>query len=279
MTLIPDTAAIQQTLTALNTGATKLTQEAGVLASADLQSLAWAIVYAKFPSVYSSMQAEQQNAAAFVALNVMPDITTAIKAFAGTFQAQSGQMLTILTQAGSSPLTPAQQQALNAAMAALLAGLSALVQFTQAKSAKAAALSDVISNPSGNFVTGENAVQASIDSTNQNMQQLQQMLNAPGADTQAIGMGIVADQEIIDWLQNLLSTLQGMVQANKDMGAQLSQTLIAWQSLVDKYQYVANQVKQAGSGAGILAPGDIHSAQLAWTQIETFAQGLSPNAS
>jgi hypothetical protein len=275
MTLIPDTAAIQQTLTALNSGATKLTQEAGTIAGADLQSLAWAIVAVKFPTVYSSMQAEQQNAAAFVALNVMPDITAAIKAFAGTFQAQSGQMLTILTEAGSSPLTPAQQQALNAAMTALLAGLSTLLQLTQAKSAKAAALSDVISNPSGNFVTGENAVQASIDSTNQNMQQLQQMLNLPNSDPQAIGQGIIADQEIIDWLQNLLSTLQGMVQANTDMGAQLSQTLIAWQTLVDKYQYVANQVKQAGSGAGILAPGDIQSAQLAWTQIETFAQGLS----
>ena len=279
MTLIPDAATIQQTLTALNSGASKLSQEAGAIANADLQSVAWLIVEAEYPAVYSSMQAEQQNAAAFVALNVMPDIAAAIKAFAGTFQTQSGQMLTILTQAGSSPLTPAQQQALAAAMAALLAGLSSLLQLTQAKSAKAAALSDAISNPSGNFVAGENAVQASIASATQNMNDLEQQLNIPGADTQAIGMGIIADQGIINWLGGLLSTLQGMVEANKEIGALLSQTLIAWQTLVDKYQYVANQVKQAGSGAGILAPGDIHSAQLAWTQIETFAQGLSPNPS
>ncbi len=279
MTLIPDSAAIQQTLTALNSGASKLSQEAGAIANADLQSVAWLIVEAEYPAVYTSMQAEQQNAAAFVALNVMPDIAAAIKAFAGTFQVQSSQMLTILTQAGSSPLTPAQQQALTAAMAALLAGLSSLLQLTQAKSAKAAALSDAISNPSGNFVAGENAVQASIASATQNMNDLEQQLNIPGADTQAIGMGIIADQGIINWLGGLLSTLQGMVEANKQIGALLSQTLIAWQTLVDKYQYVADQVKQAGNGAGILAPGDIHLPSSPGPRFETFAQGLSPNPS
>ena len=274
MTLVPDAAAVQQSLATLNTSVASLTQEAQVLATADLQSVAWLIVEGAFPDIYSAMQAEQQNATAFVALDVMPDIIAGVKAFAVTFQTESDTMLAILTASGSAPPTPTQQQDLDAALATLLAGLSAQVQLIQTKSANAATLSDAITAPNGNFVAGESAVQAAIANTNQNLKGLEDASQFPGADP-SIGMGIVADQGIINWLQGLQSTLQGMVQANKDMGAALSQTLIVWQTLLDKYQYVADQLKQAGNGAGILASGDVKSAQLGWTQIESYAQSLT----
>jgi hypothetical protein len=272
MSLVPDTAAVQQSLTALDTSWAALTKEAQVLASADLQTGAWIIVQAAFPDIYSAMQAEQKNAAAFVALNVMPDMIAGVHAFAGTFQTESDKMLAILTS--SAPLTTQEQQDLNAAMTALLAGLSAQVRLIQTKSTGAAALSDAITGPNGSFVAGERAVQSAIATTNQNLTGLEQTADVPGGASQAVVMGISFDRQVIDWLQGLLSTLQGLVQANTQMGTALSQTLVVWQTLVGKYQYVADQVAQAG-GAGILGAGDLKSAQMGWAQIESFVQSLT----
>jgi len=204
----------------------------------------------------------------------MPDVVAGIQSFAATFQSESDKMLAILTASGDAPPSPAQQQDLDAAMASLLTGLGTQIQLLQAKSAAAGTLSDAITAPNGSFVAGESAVQSAISSTNANLSGLEADSQFPGGDTQAIGMGIVADQGIINWLQGLQSTLQGIVQANTAMGTALSQTLIVWQTLVGKYQYVADQVKQGGS-SGVLGPGDIKSAQLGWTQIEDLAKGLA----
>lgn len=275
MTLVPDQTAMQQNLAALNTSYSGLVGNAKVLAGVDPNSISWGIVEAEFPDIFTAMQAEKANAAAFVSLDVMTDVVAAVSAFAATFDTQSQAMLTILTAVGDATPTPDQAKALASAMTALVSGLTDQVQRIEAKSGDAAKLSATIADPNGGFATGEASVQTAIAKTQANLNDLESMSQVPNSDPQAVAGGIMADQGIINWLQNLLSVLQGMQQTNQDMGAALGQTLVVWQTLLGKYQFVESQIGQAGKSASVLAVGDVRSAQLGWTQIEAYARGLT----
>ena len=276
-TLLPDAATIQQSLGAIKTGVGALAGPLGTIATMDLSenSIYWGIVDAEFPDVYNAMLAEQPSAKDFLALNIVTDIVAGVQAFADTFQSEAGKMLAIYTAAGTSALTPAQQSDLDAAMASLTAGLSAQVQLITAKSTGAQTLSNAINAPNGNFANGEIAINAAISGTQTNLTGLQNMASMPGGDSQGVEMGIIEDQALITGMTNLLTGVQSIVQANGAMGQALSQDLMVWQTLLGKYQAVAEALKSATTDPTILSSGDIKGAQLAWSQIESYAKALA----
>ena len=236
------------------------------------------IVLVARPAIANALPNEISHAAAFVALNMKSDVLAGVTAFAGTFQAASGKMLDILTSAGSGGLTPEQQKGLNDAMTALTGGVGAQVQLLQNKSTGAATLSDAINSPNSSFLSSQQAAQTYIDNVNQNIKDLQDLVNNPFADQgeqQQAALGILVDQTKLGWLQGFQSTMQSLISTNNAMGAALSQALIVWQTLNQKYQYVAEQMSQAGTNPGILSSGDVKSAQLGWSQIEAYVKGLS----
>jgi hypothetical protein len=276
-TLVPDAATIQQSLGAIKTEVGGFAGLLGTIANMDLSdaSISAAVLDAESPDVYNAMVAEQQNVKDFLALNIVADIVAGVQAFAGTFQSESGKMLDIYTVAGTGALSPAQQSDLDAAMAGLMSGITAQVQLVETKSAGAKTLSDAIDAPDGNFATGETAIKAAIANAQTNLTGLQNMASMPGGDSQQIEMGIVVYQNMITAMNNLQSSVQSIVQANGAMGQALSQDLVIWQTLVGKYQAVADALKSANTDPTILSSGDIKGAQLGWSQIEAYAKSLT----
>ena len=272
-TLVPDVTGTQQSLAALDSSVSSLDSYATDLVNTDLTSIVWQLIGAENPTILSAVQAEQKNAAAFLQLSIMASATATITGFAATFATQSAAMLTVLTAAGDAPLTSAQQKVLGAAMDTLVAGLQAQETVIAHKAAATKVLSDQINDPTGNLMTGETAVQGTIASFTTSMTDLENMAKVPGADP-SIGMGIVAYQEAITWLQGLLSTLQGLVTANNQMGDALGGTQVIWRTLADKYQFVQSQINEAGTDPTFVAVGDVTSAQLGWAQLATYAEGL-----
>lgn len=272
--LVPDTAGIQAAVSALDASTASVITAAQNLVNTDLTSFVWQMIGGANPTILSAVQAEQVNAKAFLQLDIMTGVKASIADFAAIFAAQSAIMLTTLTAAGTNPLTPAQQKTLGAAMAVLMTGLAAQQKIIADKAAATKVLSDQINDPTGNLMVGEAAVQGVIDSTTKNMNDLEAAADWPGADPD-IGMGIVADQTEINWLQGLLSVLQGLVTANSQMGQALAGTLVVWQTLTVKYQSIAADIGQAGADPAFVGVGDVKAAQLAWAQLATYAHGLT----
>lgn len=272
--LDPGADTVNASLQALHADVGSTEAAAQQIADQDLTNFAWEIVESEFPDIFAAMQAEQANAKAFVALNIVSDVLAGVTGFAQTFQQQSNTILSVYTAAGDNALTPAQQQQIDGAMETLLTELTAQMTLVQLKSAGAQTLTAAINDPDGSFATGENAMRSKISDTQKNLDDLEAMANLPNNDPQAVAMGIMADNAIINILSGWLNSIEALPSLNSAMESALASDLIIWRTLHDKYSAVADNLKAASNDASILSAGDIRSAQLGWAQIETYVKSL-----
>ena len=229
-----------------------------------------------FPALADSLQTAKDHVTDFANKVDQPIHMWAIvtiPAFNDQFQTETGAILKVINQLGSTGVpTSAQRQAVTGALQNLKTqlsdGRSKLVAIQDALNI----FLDQLSSDYQILVNGSNSISASITELNKAL--LKDELKASGG----IFGGDIANLigkiggKMIDSLQSVLNAINKAATSNKDIGTAMSDLANTVATLLSKYDSVLNNVQNAKDEqfASILQELDIQLAQTDWKQLADF---------
>jgi hypothetical protein len=273
--LAPDVTTAKQTLSAFATELKAVGTYASHLSDANFGPVefdgAQVDLLADHPNLKANLASAQQHSTTFLEQNILLFALVNIYNFNSTFQNAAQNLIGLILNNGTN-------RQVAAALQPVLASLQTLQQNTKTQSTAMQTFSNQIGADFANLNSGADTISQGVQEVqNWVLQEGEAVEGGPG------GSGLVQTiasigSKMIARLQGFLTSVTSAAEDAPNAGESLGALLVVWETLIVKYQAVIQNLESA-QGGGILAAGDVSSAQDGWNELAAYASSLLTSGS